>query len=173
LEGIAMSFTKISPEELEGNVFDLIGEKWMLITAGNEEKLNTMTASWGNMGVLWGKPVTTCFIRPTRYTLEFMEREDYYTLSFYGEKYRKQLSICGSDSGRDVDKVKKTGFKPVFADCGAPYFKEAELVLVCRKLYVDDIKPENFTDKKLDNWYPDKDYHRVFIGEIVEVLRKD
>ena len=168
-----MEFTSIKPTDITDNMFKAISQDWMLVTAGNKEGFNTMTASWGSVGELWGKFITYCYIRPTRYTLGFMEDNDCYTLSFYGEEYRKQLNICGSKSGRDIDKVKATGFTPAFAACGAPYFQEARLVLVCRKLYVDDIKPENFQVKNLDQqWYPDKDYHRVFIGEILEVLKK-
>ena len=167
-----MEFKKITPEDITDNMFKAISKDWMLITAGNTDGLNTMTASWGSVGQLWGKNVATCYIRPTRYTLGFMEENNYYTLSFYSEEYRKQLNICGTQSGRDIDKVKATGFTPVYAGCGAPYFEEARLVLVCRKLYTDEFKPENFNIKSFDNWYPDKDYHKVFIGEILEVLKK-
>jgi flavin reductase (DIM6/NTAB) family NADH-FMN oxidoreductase RutF len=167
-----MEFTKISPEEINENTFKLIGKDWMLITAGNAESFNTMTASWGGLGVLWGKKVSFCFVRPGRHTFGFMESGDYYTLSIYGEEYRKQLMFCGRNSGRDVDKVKETGFTPAFADCGAPYFDEANLVLVCKKIYADDFKPELFIDKSIEKEYPEKDYHRMYIGEIVEVLKK-
>ena len=115
--------------------FSMIGEQWMLVTAGTAERCNTMTASWGGLGVLWGKPVATVYIRPQRYTLEFVEREDCFTLSFFGEEYRKALALCGSKSGRDVDKVKECGFTVAGAACGAPYFEEAGLVLVCKKAY--------------------------------------
>lgn len=103
-------FSRIDPKELDQNVFSMIGEQWMLVTAGTVERCNTMTASWGGLGVLWGKPVATVYIRPQRYTLEFVEREDCFTLSFFGEEYRKALALCGSKSGRDVDKVKECGF---------------------------------------------------------------
>ncbi|MGM9521186.1 MAG: flavin reductase family protein [Oscillospiraceae bacterium] len=168
-----MEFTRIQPTEITDNMIKSISQDWMLITAGDSGKLNTMTASWGGVGELWGKHVAFCFVRPTRYTYGFMEQGDYYTLSFYDEKFRKQLQLCGSKSGRDVDKVKACGFGTEKAECGAPYFKEARLVLVCKKLYTDDIKPENFTDKTLDEkWYPEKDYHKVYVGEILEVLKK-
>jgi len=167
-----MGFHKISPNDITGNIFDMVGNKWMLITAGNEEKLNTMTASWGTAGVLWGKPVTFCFVRPNRYTYGFMEAGEYYTLSFYGEKQRDALRLCGTKSGRDMDKVAAAGLTPAFADCGAPYFEEAELVLVCRKIYIDDFKPELFCDPEIERNYPGKDYHRIYVGEILEVLEK-
>lgn len=165
-------FEKIDPKALDQNVFSLIGDQWMLITAGKQDQCNTMTASWGGLGVLWGKPVATVYIRPQRYTLEFVEREDTFTLCFFGEQYRKALALCGSKSGRDVDKVKECGFTVATAE-GAPYFEEADLVLVCKKAYWQDMDPTHFLDGEIDSkWYPGKDYHRIFIGEIVEVLRK-
>ena len=112
-------FGRIDPKELNQNVFSMIGEQWMLVTAGTAERCNTMTASWGGLGVLWGKPVATVYIRPQRYTLEFVEREDCFTLSFFGEEYRKALALCGSKSGRDVDKVKECGFTVAGAARGA------------------------------------------------------
>lgn len=148
-------FSRIDPKELDQNVFSMIGEQWMLVTAGTAERCNTMTASWGGLGVLWGKPVATVYIRPQRYTLEFVEREDCFTLSFFGEEYRKALALCGSKSGRDVDKVKECGFTVAGAACGAPYFEEAGLVLVCKKAYWQDMDPTHFLDGELDGkWYP-------------------
>ena len=165
-------FEKIDPKALDQNVFSLIGDQWMLITAGTKDQCNTMTASWGGLGVLWGKPVATVYIRPQRYTLEFVENSGYFTLSFFGEAYRKALALCGSKSGRDIDKVKECGFIVETAD-GAPYFAQADLVLVCRKAYWQDMDPTHFLDGEIDSkWYPEKDYHRIFIGEILEVLRK-
>ena len=167
-------FTRMDPKELNQNVFSLIGEQWMLITAGTKERCNTMTASWGGLGVLWGKPVATIYIRPQRYTLEFVENSGYFTLSFFDETYRKALALCGSKSGREIDKGKECGFTVAEAEGGAPYFAEAELVLVCRKAYWQDMDPAHFLDPEVDGkWYPGKDYHRIFIGEIVEALRKE
>ena len=165
-------FEKIDPKALDQNVFSLIGDQWMLITAGTGDKCNTMTASWGGLGVLWGRPVATVYIRSQRYTLEFVEREDTFTLCFFGEEYRKALALCGSKSGREVDKVKECGFTVATAE-GAPYFEEADLVLVCKKAYWQDMDPTHFLDGEIDEkWYPQKDYHRIFIGEILEVLKK-
>ena len=165
-------FEKIDPKSLEQNVFSLIGERWMLITAGTGERCNTMTASWGGLGVLWGKPVATVYIRPQLYTLEFVEREERFTLCFFGEEYRRALALCGSKSGRDLDKVKECNFTVETVD-GAPYFQQADLVLVCRKLYWQDMDPAHFLDGEIDGkWYPQKDYHRIFIGELETVLKK-
>lgn len=165
-------FQTIDPKTLQENVFSLIGDKWMLITAGSGEVCNTMTASWGGLGILWGKPAATCYIRPQRYTKEFVDREEYFTLTFFGEEYRKALALCGSKSGRDIDKVKECGFTVKTAACGAPYFEEAELVLVCRKRFAQDMDPTNIPDDVKEAQYPNKDYHTLYIGEIIEVLKK-
>lgn len=162
----------IDPKTLNQNVFSAIGEQWMLITAGTADRCNTMTASWGGLGVLWGAPAATCYIRPQRYTKEFVDREEYFTLAFFGEEYRKALSLCGSRSGREIDKVKECGFTVNTADCGAPYFEEAELVLVCRKRFAQPMDPENIPQEVKDKFYPEKDYHTLYIGEIIEVLAR-
>lgn len=151
----------------------MIGKEWMLISAGSQEKYNMMTASWGGIGIMWNKSVTSIVLRPQRYTLEFVDQSDYYALSFFGENCRSALNYCGSHSGRNVDKEKETGLTPVF-DAQAPYFAEARLVLICRKLYKQKIDPKGFFDKTLEEQnYPNKDYHEHFIGEIVKVLKAD
>lgn len=165
-------FQSINPKDLKDNVFSLIGDKWMLITAGSAERCNTMTASWGGLGVIWGAPAATCYIRPQRYTKEFVDREECFTLSFFGEELRKQLSLCGSKSGRDVDKVKECGFTVQTARCGALYFEEADLVLVCRKRFAQEMDPDNMAQDVKEKWYSNQDYHTMYIGEIVEILKK-
>ena len=162
----------ISPKEIIGNPFAMIGDQWMLITAGDGEKCNTMTASWGGLGVLWNKPVATCYIRPQRYTKEFVDREEYFTLTFFGEEYRSALTLCGKKSGRDVDKVKECGFTLCTHESGAPYFEQAELVIVCRKRFVQAMNPANIPEDVKQQQYPNQDYHFMYIGEIVEVLTK-
>ena len=167
-----MAFREISVEELKDNPFTLINKDWMLITAGNREKHNTMTASWGGVGELWGRYVSTIYIRPQRYTLEFVEREDYYSLCFFGPDCRQALNLCGSKSGREVDKDAATGLTPCFDEM-APYYEQARLVFLCRKLYRQDLEEGCFLDKGLlEKWY-DNDLHRMFIGEIVKVLEKE
>ena len=165
-------FKKIDPKALDKNVFSAIGDQWMLITAGTASRCNTMTASWGGLGVIWGAPAATCYIRPQRYTKEFVDREEYFTLTFFGEEYRKALSLCGSRSGRDTNKVKECGFTVRTAECGAPYFEEAELVLVCRKRFVQPMDPDRIPQELKTKWYPKKDYHILYIGEIIEVLAR-
>ena len=165
-------FQTMDPKALTENVFSLIGDKWMLITAGTAQSCNTMTASWGGLGVIWGAPAATCYIRPQRYTKEFVDREEYFTLTFFGEEYRKALALCGSKSGREVDKVKECGFTVKTAACGAPYFEEAELVLVCRKRFAQEMDPANIPADVKEKWYHQEDYHTLYIGEIIEVLKK-
>ncbi|MBP1737478.1 MAG: hypothetical protein H6Q60_1359 [Oscillospiraceae bacterium] len=160
----------IDVKTIEPNVFSQIGDQWMLITAGTHEKCNTMTASWGGLGVLWAKNVATLYIRPQRYTYEFLEANGTFTLSFFGEDYRKELALCGSRSGRELDKIGQCGFTVEISDDGAPYFAEAKLVLVCKKLYYQDINPANFCDPSLVEHYSNNDYHRMYIGEIIQAL---
>jgi flavin reductase (DIM6/NTAB) family NADH-FMN oxidoreductase RutF len=167
------NFKQIKPEEIGDNTFELIGKDWMLITAGAPGSYNTMTASWGGFGVLWNKNVCWCVIRPQRYTYEFTEKADTFTLSFFDENHRDALNICGSKSGRDIDKAAATGLTPVAGDTpGTTTFAEARLVIECRKLYFQDIDPANFLDPAIDGNYPQKDYHRMYIGEIVRVWSK-
>lgn len=167
-----MKWHVIRPEEIEDNPFRLIGEDWMLVTGGDIESFNTMTASWGGLGVLWNKRVCYIFVRPSRYTYEFIERRDIFTLSFFEEHYREALNICGTKTGRDVDKIAETGLSPVKDHSGAVYFDEARLVMVCRKIYYQDLIPAQFLDPQIDTNYPEKDYHRMYVGQILQAYRK-
>ncbi len=161
---------EITPDKLSKSAFELIGKDWMLITAGDENKYNTMTASWGGLGVLWNKNVVFAFVRPQRFTYEFMNDSEYFSCSFFSEEYRNALAYCGKYSGRDVDKAKECNITPDFSE-NAPYFKEADTVIVCKKLYIQDMNEDCFIDKSLLSNYVDNDYHRVFVGEIVKVLK--
>ena len=164
---------KVDPKTLTMNPFTLIGDQWLLITAGTPEHCNTMTASWGGVGVMWGEPSATCYIRPQHYTKEFVDHNDYFTLCFFDESYRKALNLCGNTSGREVDKIKECGFTVQAGAGSAPYFAQAELVLVCKKRYVQPMKPECFVDETIDGkFYPQKDYHVMYIGQIVEAYQK-
>ena len=165
-----MSFREVKPEELTMNPFTKIGKEWLLITAGNEEKCNTMTASWGAMGVMWGKNAVTVYIRPQRYTKEFVDREETFTISVLGEDYRKALNYCGTVSGKGIDKITEAGLTPYFVD-GTAGIQE---IMVCKKMYHDTIKPECFDETENDTkWYPQKDYHTMYIAEIQKVLVRE
>ena len=161
---------EIKAKEIKQNMIKAIADEWMLVAAGDENGYNMMTASWGGTGEMWGKDVAVTVIRPQRYTYQFIEKSDMFTLSFYGD--RKDIhAVCGKKSGRDVDKAAETGLTPVFEN-GTVYFKEARLVLICRKLYASDIKEENFIDKGCLKWY-DGDFHKMYVGEIVKVLTNE
>ena len=163
-------FHKISPNDLTDNPFRIIGTDYMLITAGKKNSFNTMTAGWGGMGILWKRPVAFCVVRPTRYTYDFMEKNDFFTLCFFDEKYKGMLTICGTKSGRDTDKIKETGLKPLETEEGNIYYEQSRLMLECRKIYFDDIKPQNFLENSIHELYPLKDYHRLYVGEIKNCL---
>lgn len=168
-----MSFKEVKAEELELNPFEKIGREWLLITAGDGEKSNTMTASWGAMGVMWGKNAVTVYIRPQRYTKEFIDREELFTISVLPESLRKALNYCGTVSGKGIDKIKEAGLTPYPVE-GTVGIQEADLIMVCRKMYHDVIKPECFDVKENDEkWYPERDYHMMYIAEVVKVLVKE
>ena len=168
--------TKTTIETLgKENAFDLIGKQWMLVTAGTYASFNTMTASWGGIGWLWNKPVAFIFIRPERFTHEFIEKNDRLTLSFYTEEYRKALQLCGSKSGRDTDKVVVTGLTPVELESGTMTFGEARMTLDCRKLFKTTMQEANFLDNDvLARWYGEKqgNLHDVYVVEIEGVYTK-
>ncbi|MBQ5565346.1 MAG: flavin reductase [Clostridia bacterium] len=159
----------ISAFEINDNLINTIGKDWMLVTAGNREKFNTMTVSWGGTGILWNKPVAFTFIRPQHYTFDFIENNQYFTMSAYGDEFRNALKLCGTKSGRDIDKAKETGLIPVFTE-EAPYFEQARLVLVCRKMYAQDLNEQSIIDSSILNSYNGNDYHRMYVSEIVRVL---
>lgn len=164
-------FKEITAKEIKGNIIEKIANEWMLISAGDEKGYNMMTASWGFMGEMWGQDAAVAMVRPQRYTMEFIEKSGFYTLSFYGDN-KDIHKVCGSKSGRDVDKTALTGLTPVFSD-NTVYFEEANLVIICKKQYVDSLKQENFTDTELIKWYENKDFHNMIFGKIEKVLIKE
>ena len=161
-------FKEISAKEIDTNLIKAISEEWMLVAAGDKDKFNMMTASWGFAGEMWGNDCMAAVIRPQRYTMEFINNSDYFTLSFYGDN-KDIHKICGSKSGRDTDKAKLAKLTPVFSD-NTVYFEEARLVIVCKKQYVQQMKEECFTDKEPLRWY-NNDLHYMVIGKIEKVLK--
>jgi len=169
--------------ELKGSPVQRINDDWMLITTGNAStefsNWNTMTASWGALGELWNKAVAFIFIRPGRHTRGFVDNNALFTLSFFEEKYHKALAFCGEKSGRDYDKAAETRLTPiVFGDSiadgrivGAIAFREASEIIVCRKIYAQDIDPAHFLDLSIEDNYPQKDYHRMYVGEVLTLLK--
>lgn len=166
-------FKTIQAEELDQNIFKMIGKDWLLITAKKEDKVNTMTASWGSAGIMWGKPTAFVFIRPQRYTKEFVDASEEFSINVLGDAYRKVLNYCGTVSGRDEDKIKNSNLTVNYKN-NTPYFEESKIVLICRKVFAQELKEECFIDKSIiDKWYPQKDYHTMYAAEIKEVLIKE
>ena len=167
---------EINIRDIKKSAVELISDNWGLVTAGNEEKFNTMTVSWGGLGEIWGKDAVFIFIRPQRYTFEFIEKEELFTLSFYEAEYKDALKICGSKSGRDIDKAKECGLTPDSDrnDSGrAVWFDEARLVIKAKKLYAEWIKPESMTDPAPMYTYANGDFHKMYVCEITDVLVKE
>ncbi|MBQ7596473.1 MAG: flavin reductase [Clostridia bacterium] len=162
---------RISPCEIKENAVKLISQDWGLLSAGNKDAWNTMTVSWGMIGELWGKDVAAVFVRPQRHTKKFIDENEYFSLCFFNEEYKDALKICGSKSGRDIDKAAATGLVPRF-DENAVYFEQAKLVVICKKISSREMSPQSFADESINNNYPAGDYHTTYIGEIVTVLEK-
>ena len=165
-------FKVIKPIEIDENVGKLIGKDWMLVTAKKDNQINTMTASWGGLGVMWGRDVAYTVIRPQRFTKKFVDGSTHFSLSFYDNKYRETLSYLGKVSGRDEDKISKSGLT-VAEELDTPYFEEAKLVLICKKMFAQPLNENSFLDTSLiEKWYPNRDYHELYIAEIEKVLIK-
>lgn len=163
-------FKEIQFCDVKENVVDLLKNQWGLVTAGDKNGLNTMTVSWGAIGELWAMDMATIYIRPQRHTVNYLEDKDYFTITFFDSEYKKALAFCGANSGRDCDKIKETGLTPVF-DCDAPYFEEAKLVLVCRKVAKGRFDAQQMLDKSIiDSQYPNNDFHYIYYGAIEKVL---
>jgi flavin reductase (DIM6/NTAB) family NADH-FMN oxidoreductase RutF len=164
-------FKEISPELIKKNPFHAIGKEWMLVTAGNKDKINTMTASWGGLGVMYGKNVAFVVIRPQRYTKEFIDREESFSLSFLDKNYRSVMNYLGTVSGRNEDKVAKSGLTVEWHE-GVPYFSEANLILICKKLFNQTLEGSSLMKESLDStFYPAKDYHTLYIAEVTRALQ--
>lgn len=164
-------FHQIHPDELE-NICRLFSKDWALITAGNEQTVNTMVGGWGYAGYMWKKPVISCMIRPQRHTYHIVEENDRLSLCFLPDGYREALQLCGKESGRDMDKFAAAGLTPAFRE-GVPYVAESRLVVFCRKIYVDDLKKECFVDKEPLRYYEAGDFHRVYTCEVESIFVRD
>ncbi len=169
-----MNWKLQQPKDFCTSPFDLIGNQWMLVTAQKPDgTVNTMTASWGGMGVLWGKNVAFVFLRPQRYTKEFVDQAGRFTLTFFDGEYKKTLGYLGSVSGRDQDKIAQSGLTVEQLD-GQPVFGQARIALLCRSMYAQKLDPACFLENGHDEkWYPDKDYHTVYVAEIEKIYRAD
>lgn len=163
-------FKNISPDKLNENAIKLIAEDWMLISAGKIDNYNNMTASWGGLGNLWNKPVAFIFVRPPRYTYKFIEQNEYFTICFFEEKYRSILQLAGSKSGREINKMKDLGITVIESKNKSVFYAEAKIVIECKKIYFQDINPDNFLSGNIIKHYPKRDFHRMYVGEIISAL---
>lgn len=164
----------IAPAQIADNFIDIIGREWMLVTAGTPENFNMMTASWGGAGYLWNKPVATIFVRPERYTYEFIEKTGRFSLSFLGDEHKGVHKVTGSKSGCDTDKVAEAGLHPLFTETGGIFYEETRLGLECKVLYADRIEASNFLDPALaGQWYGAKGgFHKMYVAEITAAYVK-
>ena len=169
-----LKFKKIEPAELAVRPVGLFGKDWMLLTAGGMEKHNCMTIAWGGLGMLWGLPTATVYVRPERHTFSFLSGSEDFSICAFDESWREKLVLCGTKSGRDVDKEALCGLTPVESESGAVYYAEARLAVVCKKLYEQDFDAALLRDERVKKIYSHGEkLHRVFVGEILEVLTKE
>jgi len=168
-----MDLKEIAVDNFNANIFSVLNQDWMLLTAGDfhGHKFNCMTVSWGFMGTFWSKPVVIAGVRPQRFTSEFMDDYESFTLSAFAEEYKQALSFCGANSGREVDKIRQAGLTAEASDkVSAPGYAEAELIIECRKIYGDRLEPKNFIDKSIiSECYKNRDFHKLFFGEVVKI----
>lgn len=157
---------------VEFDPFTKIGKEWALVTAGTKIKANTMTISWGGVGVLWGKNVAYVFIRDSRYTKEFIDANEFFSITFLSEKYRDALNYCGSHSGREGDKLEKAGL--TFATRHSiPFIDEGNLVFLCKKMSATKLTEDSFLVPEIqEKWYKDGDMHTMYIAEIIEIMAR-
>jgi flavin reductase (DIM6/NTAB) family NADH-FMN oxidoreductase RutF len=170
-------FVSVAPTELSGNVFQLVGQDFMVITAGTETDYNSMTASWGGWGILFNEPATWCFLRASRYTLEYMKREKTYTMTYFDEPYKDQIMLFGSSSGRDSDKMKKHTLTVVKTPLGNISYKEAKLIIECELIQITTVQPDDFYTEEgktfvVDAYKEVKAYHKLVLGKITNVWVK-
>ena len=165
-----MELIKIEPDKLTLNPVDIWLNHWFLLTSGDLNKYNTMTVAWGSIGVMWNLPIVQVVVRPTRYTFEFMEKYNSFSLCGFPRQYKPDLSLLGSKSGRDTDKISETNLTIRKSEViEAPCFDQAELIMECRKIYWQRMDPHNFLDPEIDKNYPQKDYHQIYFGEIMQI----
>ena len=164
---------EISPDKFKEDPFTMIGQDWMLIAAESEGRANAMTAAWGGLGVIWAKNAAFIFIRESRFTKKLVDGSDTFSLCFFDhDKYLNMYGYMGSISGRDQDKIAQTQLTLVHDAEGTPYFEEASLVILCRKLSATEITADQFIDPTIDaQHYSDKDYHTMYIGEVLKILK--
>jgi len=169
---LVMKREEIPVAELAFPIVGILDERWMLLTAGesSDSGFNVMTVSWGSIGRIWHKPFVMVVVRPSRYTYRFLENSSSFTVSVFPPEYKDKLLLCGTKSGRDIDKIQACGFTIMpSTKVEAPGFDQAELILECRKVYFDDLNPKQFLADYIEGFYDGSDYHRMYFGEILAV----
>ncbi len=164
------NMVKIEPNALSDNAIDLIGKEWLLVSVGDKDNFNTMTASWGSLGFFFNMNVVTIVIRPERYTFQFLESQSHFTITILKPGYREAQTLLGKLSGRNCDKIAQSGLTPIFTEAGNPTFEQAHIVLECRKIYGQDMSKDSFVDQLIyDKWYDEGhgNLHKIYMGEIV------
>lgn len=165
-------FKDINAREYKKNPFAVFNDDWALLCAGDKDKYNMMTVSWGGMGVLWHKNVAFVFARPSRLTYDFLENNDYFSLTFFDEGYKDMLTVMGKNSGRDIDKMNYEGLTPFTLE-NSVGFEEGHTVIECKKMYFQDMEPSQFIDSSIMDCYPgENNFHRIYVGEILRTLVK-
>ena len=152
-------------------VIDEFKNKFALVTARKKDgSFNMCTVAWGSIGELWSKDVVTVYVKENRYTYEFLQEDDYFTVTFFTPDQRDVLKICGTKSGRDIDKVKQCNLKPIVLENGIT-FENYRRVYLCKKIYQSPFKKECFVNSKeiIDKYYKDEPMHNFYIGEIIKV----
>ena len=169
LQNIPIDLWQVRPHDLWEN-------QALLLTSGNflTGKYNCMTVGWGSFGTMWSRPFVMVVVRPQRYTFEFMESFESFTLCAFPEKYQPALGLLGSKSGRDGNKIQKSGLTAISSNMvAAPSFSEANLIIECNKVYWDDMKPDHFLADYIQKKYPNSDYHRIYFGEILTIFGEE
>lgn len=156
-------------ELFQADAFHIFDKQWALVTAGTLNHYNTMTISWGGLGTLWSRPVATVYVKPIRYTYQFLEKNEYFTVSFFPEAYKKDLGILGSKSGRDGDKISLTSLTPQPVEHGVT-FSQASATLICKKIYWQDLDLEQIPQDAVDAYYQTEAPNRMYIGEVIDIL---
>lgn len=165
-----MAYKKINIEQFPLQAFDAIGNGWILITGYKDGVVNTMTASWGGLGIIWSRAVATVYIRPERYTKQFIDQTDFFTITFFDE-YKKELGVLGTKSGRDGNKIEEVGFNVEMIE-DMPTFSQGTHMMICRTLYVDSLKPDKFKNEAfIERYYGREGFHDMYIAEITSVYQ--
>jgi flavin reductase (DIM6/NTAB) family NADH-FMN oxidoreductase RutF len=171
-------FEPISPEEICDNVFTLVGRVFPVITAGKQDHYNSMTASGGGLGMLFKKPTTWCILQANRYTLELIQKERTYTMSYFPPDYNAQILFLGSKSGRDSEKMKEVELTSVQIPSGDMSFREARLIIECKLTELTTPNPNDFCTQEAKDYINEAykeitDYRKYVFGEITHVWVKN